>query len=343
MRKIIIGIVILAVLILAGVFFFNEQKSAQSLDTLTLYGNVDIREVQLTMNGSEHIADILVQEGDRVKKGQLLATLDTELLDAQLEEAEAMFQAQQQKVNLLKAGSRSQEIAKAKAEYEAAKSAAKTARDTARRLQKLLLRKLASPDDVETAHAKASTATSQAEAAHQTWLLAVEGSRKEDIALAEAVLKANGAAVRLARRHLEDARLLSPTDGVIRNRILEPGDMVTPQSAILTLALINPVWARAYLSETELGKVANGFSAEIISDSYPDKRYQAWVGYISSTAEFTPKNVQTPELRTRLVYSVRVYVCNSDNELRLGMPVTVKIPLNQTIESTNSNRCVANK
>jgi len=340
-RKVVIAIVILLVLLSVGGFFYNQQEDPESSKSLTLYGNVDIREVQLAVNGSEHIAEIFVQEGDRVKEGQLLATLHTELLITQLEVARAMLQAQQQTVNRLKAGSRPQGIAKAKAEYEAVKSGAKTARDTAARLQKLLLRKLASPDNVETAHAKATTATYQAEAAHQAWLLAVAGPRKEDIALAEAVLKAKRAGVRLAKQHLEDTKLISPSDGIIRNRILEPGDMVTPQSVILTLALVNPVWVRAYLPETQLGKVVNGISAEIISDSFPDKRYQAWVGYISPTAEFTPKNVQTPELRTRLVYSVRVYACNSDNELRLGMPVTVKIPLNQTIEATHSNRCTA--
>ncbi|RLA23049.1 MAG: hemolysin D [Gammaproteobacteria bacterium] len=339
MKKKVIGAAIFLLLLVGGVAVLNKEKTAGSVDVLSLYGNIDIREIQLTVNGSEHIAEIKVQEGDRVKKGQLLATLHTELLEAQLAGSEAELQAQQQIVNKLKAGSRPQEIAKAKAEYSAAKSSARTARDTAKRLEKLLPKKLASPDDVETAQARASTATAQAEAVHQAWLLVVEGPRKEDIALAEAMLKAKQANVRLANQHLEDSKLISPSDGVIRNRILEPGDMVTPQSAILTLALVDPVWVRAYLPETELGKVAEGFNAEIMSDSYPDKRYQGWVGYISPTAEFTPKNVQTPELRTRLVYSVRIYACNPANELRLGMPVTVKISLKQKVNESTTNHC----
>jgi len=334
----------LLVLLIAGFVFFDwQQDGDNNAKELTLYGNVEIREVQLTMNASEHIAEILVQEGDRVQKGQLLATLHTELLEAQLTEAQALLEAQQQVVSRLKAGSRQQEIAKANAEYLAAKSEAKTARDTAKRLQKLRPKKLASADEVEIAQAKADAATAHAEAIRQVWLLVVEGPRKEDIALAEAMLKAKQAAVRLAQQHLQDAKLLSPSNGVIRNRILEQGDMVTPQSAILTLALVDPVWVRAYLPETELGKVAAGFNAEIISDSFPDKRYQGWVGYISPTAEFTPKNVQTSELRTRLVYSVRIYACNNENELRLGMPVTVKIPLKQHIDSATSNRCNADQ
>lgn len=339
MKKKVIIVVSVLLFLVVGFVLFNKQQDVKTPTELILYGNIDIREVQLTVNGSEHITKILVEEGDRVKKGQLLAALDTELLDAQLAEAQALFEGQQHVVARLKAGSRPQEIAKANADYAAAKSLAKTARDTAKRLGRLLSRNLASADDVEFAQAKADTTTAQAEAARQGWLLAVEGPRKEDIALAEAVLKAKKASLLLAKQRLNDASLYSPSDGIIRNRILEVGDMVTPQSAILTLALTDPVWVRAYLPETELGRVAAGFKADITSDSFPDKRYQGWVGYISPTAEFTPKNVQTPELRTRLVYSIRVYACNDQNELRLGMPVTVTISLKQNSEASSSNRC----
>jgi len=339
MKKKVIIVVSVLLFLVVGFVLFNKQQDVKAPTELILYGNIDIREVQLTVNGSEHIAKILVHEGDRVKKGQLLAALDTKLLDTQLAEAQALFEGQQHVVARLKAGSRPQEIAKANADYIAAKSLAKTARDTAKRLGRLLSRNLASADDVELAQAKADTTTAQAEAARQGWLLAVEGPRKEDIALAEAVLKAKKASLLLAKQRLNDASLYSPSSGIIRNRILEVGDMVTPQSTILTLALTDPVWVRAYLPETELGRVAAGFKAEVASDSFPDKRYQGWVGYISPTAEFTPKNVQTPELRTRLVYSIRVYACNDQNELRLGMPVTVTISLKQNSEASSSNRC----
>jgi HlyD family secretion protein len=115
----------------------------------------------------------------------------------------------------------------------------------------------------------------------------------------------------------------------VRDRLLEPGDLATPQSPVLTLAMIDPVWVRAWLPEPDLGKIAPGMKAEIRSDSYPDKVYSGWVGYLSPTAEFTPKNVESPELRTRLVYQLRVFACNPAAELRLGMPVTVTIPLDQ--------------
>ncbi len=338
MKKIIVVIVLLLA-IAGGAVFFTLQQSTQPENELTLYGNVDIREVQLTVNASEHIESIFVEEGDRVEKGQLLAQVQTELLQAKLAETQAMLQAQQQTVAKLKAGSRKEEIARARAEYAAATSEAKMARATAKRLKKLLPKKQASEDDVETALAKADAAKARAEAAAQSLKLIIAGPRKEDIAIAEAQLQARQAEVKLAQQQLLDASLYAPAAGVIRNRILDPGDMAMPQSPIITLALIDPVWVRAYVPETALGKIATGFKAEIITDSFPDKRYQGWVGYISPTAEFTPKNVQTPELRTRLVYSIRVYACNPQNELRLGMPVTVVIPLQQSPDDSRKNQC----
>jgi HlyD family secretion protein len=104
--------------------------------------------------------------------------------------------------------------------------------------------------------------------------------------------------------------------------------MASPQQPVFTLALTNPVWVRTYVSETDLGKISPGMKAYATTDSFPEKRYEGWIGYISPTAEFTPKSVETREVRTHLVYQVRVYVCNPENELRLGMPATVIVPLN---------------
>ncbi|HEB82754.1 MAG TPA: biotin/lipoyl-binding protein, partial [Gammaproteobacteria bacterium] len=233
MKK-ILPVIVLLLAAAGAAYYFTGQQAEQDDSTLTLYGNVDIREVQLSVNASEHIAEILVEEGDRVAKGQLLARVHTELLEAQLEEARAMLQAQQQTVARLKAGSRKEEIARARAEYAAAKHEAKMARDSANRLQKLLPKKQASEDDVESAQARADAAKAKADAALQSLKLVIAGPRAEDIAIAEAQLKAREAQVKLAEQRLLDASLFAPADGVIRNRILDPGDMVSPQTPILT-------------------------------------------------------------------------------------------------------------
>jgi HlyD family secretion protein len=170
--------------------------------------------------------------------------------------------------------------------------------------------------------------------AEESLALSVEGPRVEEIEEARAVLMAAEAQLALALEKLKDTELLAPADGVVRNRILEVGDMATPQTPVFTLALNDPVWVRTYAPETDLGKLVPGMLAEVFTDSYPDKKYQGWIGFVSPTAEFTPKSVQTPELRTRLVYQVRIFVCNPQDELRLGMPATVSIPLDQTKPET---------
>ena len=172
----------------------------------------------------------------------------------------------------------------------------------------------------------------QYEAARQAYILAVEGPRAEDIAAARAAYQAAQGATALAQRQFDDTRLYAPSDGVVEDRILEPGDMASPATPVFTIALPNPLWVRAYAPESELGRVRLGMKASVSADSYPGRTYDGWIGYISPTAEFTPKTVETPELRTALVYQLRVYVCDAHGELRLGMPATVRIDLTQPAE-----------
>jgi len=330
------------VVILAGTggyFWLQQSRNDNDSNQLSLYGNIDIREAQLAFNSSEHIAEIRVQEGDRVSKGQLLARLHTELLEAQLAEAKAAMEVQRQVLIRLETGSRPEEIHKAEAELQAAEAQAKAAYDSYRRVAHLLEKKLVSPQDEEQARSRADAAAAQVKAVRATLALIRAGARKEDIAAARALLAAREASLKQARQRFADASLYAPADGIIRNRILEPGDMAFPQSPVLTLAFLDPVWVRAYLPEPMLGRVRPGITAWITTDSYPEKRYQGWVGYISPTAEFTPKTVQTPELRTRLVYSVRIIACNPDSELRLGMPVSVDIVLDQNVAENQSRPC----
>ena len=329
----------------AGAYWWwlNGTEEAAA-NRITLYGNVDIREVQLAFNESEHIEAILVQEGDQVSRDQVVARLHQPRLKAALHEAQAMAAAQAQALARLEAGSRPEEIAKARADVAAAAAQAQAARDTHARQRTLLAKKLTSPESVNLARAAADSAAAQASAAEATLALVLAGPRREDIEQARAELEARRAALSLAEERLADTVLYAPAKGIVRDRILEPGDLATPQTPVLTLALIDPVWARAWLPEPDLGKIAPGMKAEIRSDSYPEKTYAGWVGYISPTAEFTPKNVESPELRTRLVYQIRIFACNPAAELRLGMPVTVTIALDQPAAGAppDKDRCGEN-
>jgi HlyD family secretion protein len=310
-------------------WWWSAHEASESRSELTLYGNVDIREVDLAFVTSERVKEILVEEGDRVKRGEVVARLDDAKLQAAVAAAQASLDAQQAVVDRLEAGSRPQEIRQAKAQAEAAAAKARSAELTYERQQRLGQKKLASPEDVDQARAAADAARGDAQAAQEAYRLAVLGPRAEDIAQAKATLQSLRANLDLAKERLADATLAAPADAVVRDRILQPGDMASPQNPVLTLALLNPVWVRAYVPEPDLGRIAPGMQAEIRTDSFPGKVYQGWVGFISPTAEFTPKNVETPDLRTRLVYQVRVFACNPRDQLRLGMPATVIVRLDQ--------------
>jgi len=232
-------------------------------------------------------------------------------------------------------GSRPEEIVQARSTMQALLAAMRDAEVTYRRDLELRHKDVISHQTLDDAESKYKEAVGNYNAARQAWILAVKGPRIEDIENARAALKADEAALVLAERELADTKLYAHSDGVIEDRILEPGDMASPGVPAFTMALSNPLWVRAYVPETYLGRIYLGMKASITTDSYPGKKFPGWIGYISPTAEFTPKNVETLELRTRLVYQVRVYACNPQNELRLGMPATVIVALNQPIPSAS--------
>jgi HlyD family secretion protein len=329
-RKIVFIFLMLAALGVAGTALWQRTHPHEPpVTTLTLYGNVDIRQVQLAFNGSDRIDRMLVREGEQVHQGQLLATLDTTRLQQNVSLLEAQLAMQQQVVARLKAGNRPEEISKARADADAAKIEASNAERTYHRLNELVAKKFVAKQQADDAKAAADAGQAKYEAALATRRLAELGPRVEDIAAASATRKANEAALAIARKQLADASLYAPADGIIQDRILEPGDMASPQLSLYTLALTDPIWVRAYVQGSDMGKIYHGMSAVVTTDSYPGKHYRAWLGYISPSAEFTPKSVETTELRSNLVYQVRIFVCNPQNELRLGMPATVTIPLNQ--------------
>jgi HlyD family secretion protein len=329
-KKIIRPLVILLLLAVAGGgWWYSRHQQTGDTDRLVLYGNIDIREVYLAFNDSEHIDEILVQEGDHVHKGQLLATLHKARMQAQYAAAEAKVASRKAIVARLETGSRPEEIRQAQADVAAAKARLQDAEVTHKRNRGLYKENAASRQAMDDSQAGLDTAHADLKVAEEALALAVEGPRSEEIEEAHALLRMDEAQLALAAEILKDTELYAPADGIIRNRILEPGDMATPQTPVFSLAMTNPVWVRSYAPETVLGKLAPGMQAEVSTDSYPGKTYIGWIGFISPTAEFTPKNVETPELRTRLVYQLRVYVCNPADELRLGMPATVTIPLGQ--------------
>lgn len=339
-RMVWIGALIVVIALIASAAWWLTRRESASGE-LIAYGNVDLRQVQLSFNNSERIAAVLVQEGDRVRKGQLVARLDTRRLEPQVAQAEAQVAAQRQVVQRLRSGSRPEEIAQARANVESANADAVNARLQYERIKsaaEMSAGRAVRQQDVDSAKAAMQVAEAKLTVNQRALELAVIGPRKEDIAEAEAQLRANEAQLALLRQQLVDAQLLAPIDAVVRTRVLEPGDMASPQKTVFTLAITDPKWIRAYVSEPDLGKLHPGMAASVAVDSFPNRRFEGWVGFISSVAEFTPKSVQTEELRTSLVYEVRVFVKDPSDQLRLGMPATVYLSLEQTSREADKEK-----
>jgi HlyD family secretion protein len=342
MGKRMLRVVILALLLggaAGGYWRWRTLEKQVPATELVLHGNVDIRQVELAFNGSERIAEMLAEEGQPVREGQVLARLETDRLRHRVDQAAAQLAAQREVLAALEAGTRPEEVRKARADVTAAMVEAGNAERSYERLFPLAAKNLASKEQLDNAKSAAEAARARLQAAQEGLDLAVAGPRKEDVAAARATLRGYQAQLALAQRELADAELRSPAPGVIQDRILEPGDMASPQKPVYTLALTDPLWVRAYLSQPDLGKVPAGALARVTTDSFPDTFYGAWVGYVSPTAEFTPKSVETREVRTSLVYQVRVYVCDGRGELRLGMPATVAIPLGQAPLAPGADPC----
>lgn len=323
--KVIPIAILLMVIIGVGYWWWFRGEEGGAKDVIRLYGNIEIRDAQLAFIEQERIAEVLVEEGDRVTAGQVLARLHTSRLKAEIAEAEAQVAAQEAILDRMLAGTRKQEIAQARAERDAARVRVTNAGRNFERIQKTAHAGASSEQALDNARALFDEEKARLEVKKKALQLAMEGPRIEDIEEARHRLAAGKAALRLLKIRLADMTLKAPQSGVVRSRILEPGEMADPGRPVFTLALIQPKWVRAYVPEPQLGFLRPGMTAQVISDSFPEKPFEGWVGFISPEAEFTPKNVETTELRTKLVYEVRVYVNDPRDQLRLGMPVSVEV------------------
>ncbi|HWW63974.1 MAG TPA: HlyD family efflux transporter periplasmic adaptor subunit [Sphingomonadaceae bacterium] len=292
---------------------------------LVLHGNVDIRQVDLGFRVSGRIATMPFEEGARVAAGTALANLDAAPLKDQLEAAEAQVAATKAELDKRRNGNRPQEIAQAQARLaEANASLARSRADLDRRTGLVKTGAISQALFLETQQ-QYRAAEAEAAAARQALSLQRAGARREDIDAAAAQHAQAIAQRDKARTDLADATLHAPHAGVILTRAREPGAIVQPGETVLTLTIDRPMRVRAYIDEPDLGRISPGMPVEVTADGNP-KTYHGTIGYISPAAEFTPKTVQTEDLRANLVYRIRVIVSDPDDALRQGAPVTVTVP-----------------
>lgn len=273
-KRLLLLIILSLIVLFTGAFFVAQHRNGK-LSSITVYGNVDVRQVDLGFRVYGRVVKLLYEEGDWISAGQLIALMEKKPYTDQLVEAQ-------------------ENIVSTEASLENAKEILK-------RRYELIASKSVSQEDLDTAFSNYEVLAANLEAAK--------------------------AAYAVAQKNVDDTDLYAPTDGTILTRIREPGSIVNPGDAVYTLSIANPVYVRAFIHERELGLVYPGMKAQIVTDTPGGKVYIGTVGFISPVSEFTPKTVETTQLRTDLVYRIRVYADNPDYGLRQGMPVTVHLQL----------------
>lgn len=328
-----IAIVVLVILAAVALYFlFRDPAGERQTEFL---GNVDVREVELGFELQGRIASMNFDEGDRVRKGQLMATLDTALLQDRIRSATAGMEAARAEMSRVKNGNRPEEIAIARSDVQRRQSAlTEAAREYDRRRQ-LVESGAVSRADFEASRRRFDQARADLEAGRQNLKLLRSGSRQEDVRLSEAAASSAQAELAEARTRMGKSELIAPSDGVVTSRIEEPGAIAGAGAPVYRLTIDRPVHVRAYAAETALTYLKPGTQVSVHADG-TDKSWSGKIGYVSPKAEFTPKTVQTQDMRTDLVYRFRVVVDNPDGGLRQGQPVTVRLEPGKAAEKSGS-------
>ncbi|MBM6606029.1 secretion protein HlyD [Enterobacteriaceae bacterium RIT814] len=318
---VILAALALVAIVTGGWLWYQGQQDKG----LTLYGNVDIRTVNMSFRVGGRLASLTVDEGDAITAGQTLGQLDKAPFENALLQAKAGVSVAQAQYDLMQAGYREEEVAQAAAAVKQAQAAYDYAQKFYQRQQGLWGSRTISANDLENARSSRDQAQATLKSAQDKLSQYRTGNRPQDIAQAKASLEQAQAQLAQAELDLRDTTLTAPANGTLMTRAVEPGSMLNAGSTVLTLSLTRPVWVRAYIDEPNLGQMQPGRELLLYTDGRPDKPYHGKVGFVSPTAEFTPKTVETPDLRTDLVYRLRIIVTDADDTLRQGMPVTVTL------------------
>jgi HlyD family secretion protein len=324
-RILLIGII---TVVIAGVlYYFFTQDKEEGNDFIKVSGNIEATEVDVGFKISGRIVSRFFEEGDWVDQGKVLAKLDDDDLRDRLEVARATLMSAQARLSKLLAGSRPEEIREAEAAMNQAKSDLENKEAHYERLKPLFERGVIPKDTLDNAEAAFKMAKASLQRATETYLLVKEGPRKEDIDDVRAQVEQARASLKLTETQLSYTTLYSPISGVVLVKSGEIGEVVNPGTSIVTLADIENVWLKAYIPETDLSKVKWGQEAIVTTDLRPRKEYKGRISFISSQAEFTPKQIQTEKERVTLVYRIKIDIANKDRELKPGMPADGKILL----------------
>ncbi len=331
MKRRIPVLIVLAAAVAAAVSLYPRfAKKSEAKNEIILSGNIEAHESLVSFKVQGRIVELPVEEGQWVERGALLARLEDADYRQKVRIDEAAVRVRQSNLALTLAGTREQETKAAEQTMLDARADLKQKKLDFDRAQQLFGEDAISAQDRDLAETALKRAQATFQAAEQRYSMSVEGSRKEDIAIARANLNEAGANLGMSRVNLDYTVLRAPAAGVITVRQAELGEVVVPGTPVVTLADLDHVWLRAYVAETDLGRIRWGQDAVITTDTYPGKQYHGRISFIASDAEFTPKSVQTYQERVTLVYRIKIDVDNPNHELKPGMPADAHIQLAAT-------------
>ena len=323
-RNVVLAGAVVLVLV-AGSAVYLRFRGGEADGAVRVSGNIEVTDVDVSFRTAGRVLERLVGEGMTVSEGQVVARLDSADLEREAMRKEAELKAAEAALRDLEAGSRPQEIAAARATVARAQAEAdRLARDF-ERSSALYSREVISAREYEAANAASDVAGARLREAREALLLVEEGPRKEQVAQARAQVDQAREALKLAKVRLGYGTITAPLSGLVLSENVEAGDYVAPGTPVVTVGDLANVWLRAYIEETDLGRVKVGQPVEVTTDTYPGKKYAGRVSFIASQAEFTTRNVQTRKERVRLVYRIKVDIPNPERELKPGMPADAVI------------------
>lgn len=294
---------------------------------ITASGTIESVNITVSTKLAGQVKLIAVKEGDKVKKGELLAEIDHELLDIQLRQAEANIEGANAQLKLLISGARKEDVRSAQEQVTQAKTNLEQAKTDRDRMKALYESNTVTKKQYDDAVSRYEITLAQYNTSKENLQKVKNIIRPEEIENARANVKRNIASADLLRQNIEDCKIYSPSDGIISKKFVEEGEIVSPSSSILKISDLQTVNLVIYVTETELAKIKLGQKADIKIDSYKDKNYEGKIIFISPEAEFTPKNIQTQDERTKMVFAVKIEINNPQYELKPGMPADAKIVL----------------
>lgn len=300
-------------------------SNGRDRNAITASGTIEAIEVDVASKVSGQVLTLAVEEGARVKPGDVLATIDHATADIQLRQAEAGVQLAEAQLALLVKGSRREDIQQAEAGLKQADSNLQVASDDAKRMRELARTGSVTPKQRDDAEARLVVTEAQRAAAAETLNKVRRLARPEEIQAAEARLAQARAAADLLAKTIADSTVTAPSGGIVTHKAVEAGELVSPGATLVTVAELDSVYVMIYVTEKELGRVRLGDAAEVRIDSFPDRPFTGRITYISPEAEFTPKNVQTKEDRVKLVFGVKVEIENREGLLKPGLPADALI------------------